>query len=109
MGQLIFLLLLAFAIICAMYGIAEGVRIIQRGLGRLFGIGRSPAQVAVPESPLVQPSAPEQTQLSSAQRCLEELKDLHILRQKGALSESEFEQLKHHILATMVNAKQGSA
>ena len=108
MGQLIFLLLLTFALICTLYGISEGVKIIQRGFARVLGIGRRStlAQAAAPQMHLLPSSVAEQSQLSPAQRCLEELKDLHALRQKGALSEGEFDQLKRHVLATLTHAKQ---
>ena len=107
MGQLIFMLLLGFAIICALYGIAEGVQIIQRGVGRVFGLGRSSAPMQAPtaKARLLQPDANESGSAlhepSTAQRCLDELEGLHTLRQKGALSDAEFEQLKRHILSSI--------
>lgn len=107
MGQVIFILLLGFAIICALYGIAEGVQIIQRGVGRVFGMGRSRAPMpnAMAKTRLLQPdaiaSAPVLPEPSTAQRCLDELEGLHTLRQKGALSDAEFEQLKRHILSSI--------
>ena len=107
MGQLIFMLLLGFAIICALYGIAEGVQIIQRGVGRVFGLGRSPAPMQSPiaKTRLLQPdtntSGSALSEPSTAQRCLDELEGLHTLRQKGALSEAEFAQLKRHILSSL--------
>ena len=107
MGQVIFILLLGFAIICALYGIAEGVQIIQRGVGRVFGLGRSSAPMQAPtaKARLLQPDANESGSAlhepSTAQRCLDELEGLHTLRQKGALSDAEFEQLKRHILSSI--------
>ena len=117
MGQLIFMLLLGFAIICALYGIAEGVQIIQRGVGRVFGIGRNlgsnGTQIQKPmgKSRLLQPdaNAPDSAlhEPSTAQRCLDELEGLHTLRQKGALSDTEFEQLKRHILSSISTDTEG--
>ena len=111
MGQLVFLLLLLFAIICAMYGISAGVQTIQNGLARLFGLGRRPSPVranAPPSRELPQQcaAAPAQPELSAAQRCLDELKELCRLHQTGALSQEEFEQLKRYLLSTITYPKQ---
>jgi hypothetical protein len=99
MGQIIFLLLIAFAIICAMYGLSQGVQIVQNGLARLVGLGRNtakPAQTTQPRRPQstfsVQPTSP-------VQRCLGELQTLHSLQQTGAITAEEYAQLKSHVLS----------
>ncbi len=102
MAQLFLLSLLIFAIVCTFYGISAGVQRIQHGCARLFGGFRSasPAQQSYPGA-----GAQATSQATQAQRCLDELEDLHTLRQKGALSDAEFEQLKRHILSSIVTSK----
>ena len=96
MGAAIAYGLIVFAVLCVFYGIAEGVGRVQRGAGRVWAYVRPHPQPA--PLPAANPSSNCST---TAQRCLGELEDLYRLRQKGVLSDAEFEQLKRHILASI--------
>ncbi len=98
MAQLFLLSLLIFAIVCTFYGISAGVQRIQHGCARLFG-GLQPASPAQQSYPGA--GAQATSQATQAQRCLDELEGLHTLRQKGALSEAEFDAIKQQLLASL--------
>lgn len=84
MGQLIFLLLLAFAIICAMYGLAQGVQTVQDGLRRQLRLGRSsPNGKQRDDAHGAAAAAPSALPASPMQRCLGELQTLQQLYQTG--------------------------
>lgn len=97
--QFILFLLGIFAIGCVLYGISAGVQIIQRGFSRLANTAHAPeANASKPRLPTSPPPS-EQPAPSSAQRCLDELNELHRLYQNGALTREEFEQFKRHLLS----------
>ena len=105
MAQFILFLLALFAIGCVLYGISAGVQIIGLGVSRLARLGhKSKASADSTQSQQqITPSAPPV--LSSAQRCLDGLKELHGLHQMGAVSQEEFEQLKRYLLSTITYPK----
>lgn len=97
--QFILFLLGIFAIGCVLYGISAGVQIIQRGFTRLANTAHAP-EANAPKQRLQTPPPPsEQPKPSPAQRCLDELNELHRLYQNGALTREEFEQFKQHLLS----------
>lgn len=105
MGQIIFLLLMAFAIICGMYGLSQGVQTVQNGIARLVCLGRNtgkpPQETRCPQSTF------DASALSPVQRCLGELQTLQQLYQAGVLSQGELAQFKQEILADLSAARQG--
>lgn len=97
--QFILFLLGIFAIGCVLYGISAGVQIIQRGFSRLANATHA-SETNAPKQRLQTPPPPsEQPTPSPAQRCLDELNELHRLYQNGALTREEFEQFKQHLLS----------
>ena len=108
MAQLFLLSLLAFAIICTMYGISAGVQRIQHGCARLLGGFKpaAPMHTVARSAPAQQGCPAADAQPSPAQRCLEDLKNLYGLHQTGALSQEEFERLKQYLLSTITYPKQ---
>ena len=97
--QFILFLLGIFAIGCVLYGISAGVQIIQRGFSRLANATHA-SETNAPKQRLQTPPPPsEQPTPSPAQRCLDELNELHRLYQNGALTRDEFEQFKRHLLS----------
>lgn len=117
--QLILFLLGLFAIGCLFYGISAGVRIIQRGFAYLAESARdgasdkrplvtplpsstgensdSPAAQRKGARPEVKASTPP-AEASPMQRSINELRDLFVLYQQGALSQAEFENMKQYLL-----------
>ena len=82
--QIIIFLLSLFLIGCVLCGIASGVQMIQRGFSRL-ATSRNDGK------------APE---VSPLQHNIAELRELFALYQQGALTQEEFQRMKHHLVAT---------
>lgn len=111
MGQFILFLLGLFTIGCVLYGIAAGVRIIQRGFSWLVESARSesaahaePTPAAPPMAAPAQPSqtpSPEARETSPLHRSIGELRALFALYQQGALTQTEFEGVKRSLLANI--------
>ena len=107
MAQFILFSLALFAIACVFYGISAGVQAIRLGFYQLAGIGhKSKANLPGAQVQQQTPPSDQQPATSSAQRCLDGLKELHGLHQTGALSQEEFEQLKQYLLSTITYPKQ---
>ena len=93
--KLILFLIALFILGCVLYGIYCGVAAIVRSATLC---GHSPnAQISTPQrenqpSPLVRVSA------FTVSTTISELQALHALRQSGALTDAEFEQLKKRLL-----------
>ena len=122
--QLILLLLGLFAIGCVLYGISAGVQIIVRGFVHLARSARdsmpserplatplSPATAIVTNAPAsrCETSQPETgaskpVNASPIQRSIDELRDIFALYQQGALTQSEFENMKQCLLTGIKQA-----
>lgn len=83
--KIIIFLLGVFLIGCVLCGIASGVQMIQRGFSRL-ATSRNDGK------------APEASPL---QHNIAELRELFALYQQGALTQEEFQRLKHHLVGSM--------
>lgn len=92
--QLIFFLLVLFAIGCVMYGVSAGVQTVERGVKRVIQ-GMRPCTTT--DSDLMPPSSHNET--PSARRGIDELQKAFTLYQTGALTQEEFDGLKSQILA----------
>ena len=99
MGQIIFLLLMAFAIICAMYGLSQGVQTVQNSVMRLVGMGRNAGKA--PQQTPYPHNTGKATPISPVRSCLGELQTLHSLYQTGAITAEEYTQLKSHVLGSL--------
>lgn len=121
MGQFILFLLALFAIGCVLYGISAGVQMIQRGFAWLAESARDDASDKRPlitplpaaagkaanaatarrETPSPQTKANAPAEGSPMQRSIDELRDIFALYQQGALTQEEFEGMKHRLLTAI--------
>ncbi|MFO1181826.1 SHOCT domain-containing protein [Ottowia sp.] len=119
--QLIFILLVLFAIGCVLYGISAGVQVFVRGFAHLTRSARdhstderplasplAPATAKTADEPTLRRGAPQSetgasktTEASPVQRSIDELREIFSLYQQGALTQTEFENIKQALLTTI--------
>ena len=105
--QFIFLLIVLFAICCALYGIAEGVQMVRRGLAWLSGSGAGRNVAPMTPVPNAQMTGFPPALKSSSLRTdpvrgnVNELRELFALYRQGALTQEEFEKFKKQLLSTI--------
>ena len=103
--KLIAFLIFLFLVFSVLYGIAAGVQAIARGIARVRpgkrGDGSRPslrhARTAARQRDDA-PPAQSGTPPAACRPCIAELNSLFALHQSGALTRSEFERLKRHVL-----------
>ena len=103
--QIIIFLLSLFLIGCVLCGIASGVQMIQHVFSRLANSRNDGKAPAAKSTSVTLPTAePDKTkelapEVSPLQHNIAELRELFALYQQGALTQEEFQRMKHHLLA----------
>ncbi|CAB3812707.1 MULTISPECIES: SHOCT domain-containing protein [Achromobacter] len=103
--KLIAFLIFLFLVFSVLYGIAAGVQAIARGIARVrpgkrgdgsetLASPRQDRSARADDAPPAQSGTPP----AACRPCIAELNSLFALHQSGALTRSEFERLKRHVL-----------